>query len=97
MKNKIRILGAMLLAALILVSCSSSIESDAKKVAELQCQATELMQKAMSGDTSVMKESQKLADKAAELTQEMQRKYTSESDRKKFTEALAEEIGKCGN
>jgi hypothetical protein len=96
MKKLMTIFGAILFASTILTSCGGgSIESDAKKVAELQCKAQELMQKATSGDMSVMEESTKLASEAANLSKEMERKYTSDSDKQKFAEALLKEMGKC--
>ena len=89
-------LGAILLTASVLTSCGGgSIESDAKKVAELQCKAQKLVEKASSGDMSVMEESQKLSAEAASLMTEMEGKYTSESDQKAFGEALVKEAGNC--
>ena len=45
MKKVMTIFGAILFATIILTSCGGgSIESDAKKVAELQCKAQKLMQ-----------------------------------------------------
>lgn len=88
--------GVILVASVIITSCGgSSIESDAKKVAELQCKAQELMQKAASGDMSLMEESTKLTSEAATLSNEMEGKYTSDADKQKFAEALLREISKC--
>jgi hypothetical protein len=96
MKNVMTIFGAVLFASVMLVSCGGdSIQSDAKKVAELQCKAQELMQKATSGDMSVVEESTKLANEAATLSKEMEGKYTSDSDKQKFSEALLKEMGNC--
>jgi len=96
MKKGITIFGAMLFASVILTSCGGgSIESDAKKAAELECKAVKLAQKATTGDVSVIEESTKLATELSALKKEMQDKYTSESDRKKFTEALSKEMGNC--
>ena len=90
------IFGAIIIASFMLTSCGGgSIESDAKKVAELQCKAQQLMQKATSGDMSVMEESTKLASEAATLSNEMEGKYTSDSDKKKFAEALLKAMGDC--
>ena len=89
-------LGVLIFASVIMSSCGgSSIQSDAKKVAELQCKAIKLMQKAASGDTSIIEESTKLSTEAASLTKEMEGKYTSESDQKEFSEALLKEMGNC--
>lgn len=90
------IFGAIMIASTILTSCGGgSIESDAKKVAELQCKAQKLMQKATSGDMSVMEESTKLTSEAATLSKQMEGKYTSDSDKKKFAEALLKEMDNC--
>ena len=96
MKKVMTIFGAIIFASTILTSCGGgSIESDAKKVAELQCKAQQLMKKATSGDMSVMEESTKLASEAATLSKEMEGKYTSDSDKQKFAEALLKEMGNC--
>ena len=96
MKKLMTIFGAILFASLILTSCGGgSIESDAKKVAELQCKAQQLMEKATSGDMSVMEESTKLTSEAATLSKEMEGKYTSDSDKEKFAKALLKEMGNC--
>lgn len=88
--------GATLIASLLLTSCGGgSIESDAKKVAELQCKAQKLMQEAASGDMSVTEEGTKLKEELKTLSKEMKEKYTSESDMKKFAEALSKEMGNC--
>ena len=95
--NKIMtIFGTMLFASVIFTSCGGgSVESDAKKVAELQCKAQQLMLKSASGDMSVMDESTKLASESASLLKEMEGKYTSDSDKKNFAEALLKEMGNC--
>jgi ABC-type uncharacterized transport system involved in gliding motility auxiliary subunit len=96
MKRKMRIFGAILFASIIITSCEgNSIESDAKKVAELQCKSQKILHKATSVDVFVMEESAKLASEAASLSKEMERKYTSDSDKKKFAEALLKEMGNC--
>ena len=88
--------GVVLISSFLLISCGgSSIESDAKKVAELQCKAQKLMQKATSGDMSVIEERTKLTSEAAALSKEIEAKYTSDSDKKKFAEALLKEMGNC--
>ena len=96
MKKVMTIFGAILFTSVILTSCSGgSIESDAKKVAELQCKAQKLMLEATSGDMSVMAESSKLTSEALALSKEMEGKYTSDSDKQKFAEALLKEMGNC--
>lgn len=77
-----------------LMSCSSAIERDAKKAAELACKAQKMSKQVMSGDIS-MEESMELADEATQLMQEMQRKYDSGEDYKAFMEAYNKAISKC--
>ncbi len=96
MKKLMAIFGAILFASFIMTSCGGgSIESDAKKVAELQCKAQKLMQKAATGEMTVMEESTKLASEAATLSKEMEGKYTSDSDKEQFAKALLKEMGNC--
>jgi hypothetical protein len=96
MRKVTTIFGAIFFASIILTSCGGgSYESDAKKVAELQCKAQKLMQKATFGDMSLMEESTRLASKAETLAKEMEGKYTSDSDKRKFAEALLKEMGNC--
>lgn len=96
MKKLMTIFGAIIFASVILTSCGGgSIESDAKKVAEHQCKAQKLMQKATLGDMSVMEENTKLASEATTLSKEMEGKYILDSDKKIFAEALLKEMGNC--
>lgn len=96
MKKVLFILCAIVFASFSLTGCGNgSIESDAKKVAELQCKALKLVQKASSGDFSVIEESAKLTSEASALASEMEGKYNSDSDKQKFGEALLKEMGKC--
>ena len=95
MKKLMTTLGAVLLSCMLLVGCGGSIESDAKKVADLQCKAQKLASKASSGDMSVITESSKLALEAESLVKEIERKYTSESDKEKFSKALLKAMSNC--
>jgi len=96
MKRRMRIFGTILFASIVLTSCEgNSIESDAKKVAELQCKSQKILQTATSVDISIMEESAKLASEAASLSKEIEKKYTSDFDKKKFAEALLKEMGNC--
>ena len=95
MKQTITFFGKLLLASVILTSCGSSIESDAKKVAELQCKAQKIMQEAASGDIALTEKSSKLLFEAAALSNEMIGKYTSDTDKQKFAEAVLKEMDKC--
>jgi competence protein ComGF len=72
-----------------LMSCSSAIESDAKKAAELACKAQQM---AMEGDMTKMQEMQQ---EAQDLYQEMAQKYQSTEEMQKFSEAYTREMKKC--
>ncbi len=93
MKKSIWIVGIFM--SLTLLSCGNAIDSDAAKVANLQCEAKELAQSAMSGDATAMEESKELLAKATKLTSELQKKYTSIEDQQKFQSALAKALGNC--
>lgn len=81
---------------LLFTSCGgSSIESDAKKLADLQCKAQKLAEKAAAGDMSSMTESLDLAKEANEMINELEAKYTTESEKEKLAEALLKEMGNC--
>jgi hypothetical protein len=100
MKKLMTIFGAMFIASVILTSCGgNSIESDAKKYAELMCKAqklaTEGAAKAAAGDMSAITESTKLASEAASLANEMQGKYKDAADYQKFTTAYLKAMGDC--
>lgn len=95
MKKVMTNIGLILFTSFFLASCASSIESDAKKYAELQCKAQKLMESAGSGDLSAINESTSLAAEASSLSSEFQKKYTSDSDKEKFSEALLKAMGKC--
>ncbi|PHX82066.1 MAG: hypothetical protein CK539_06585 [Flavobacteriales bacterium] len=100
MKKIIFNLTAIAFVSLLLTSCGgNSIESDAKKYAELMCKAqklaTEGAAKAATGDMSALTESTKLASEAATLMKEWEGKYTSDSDKKKLADAYLIEMGNC--
>ena len=100
MKKTMTIFGAILFASFILTSCGgNSIESDAKKYAELMCKATKLATegaaKAATGDMSAMTESTKLMTEATSLATEMQGKYKDASDYQKFSAAYLKAFADC--
>jgi hypothetical protein len=95
MKKITTILGAIFFTV-ILISCgSNSIDSDAKRVAELQCKSQQLMLKAASGDMDIVAENNNLMIELAELAEEMEGKYSSDSDKEKFSKALMKEMLNC--
>ena len=96
MKKIMTIFGAVLFASFILSSCGgNSIESDAKKYAELMCKSQKLASKAAAGDMSAITESTKLVSEAGSLAQEMQGKYNDAADYQKFTDAYLKAMGDC--
>ena len=96
MKKTMNFIGAILFVSTIFTSCGgNSIESDAKKVADLLCKTQKLTEKATSGDASVIEESTKLTNEAQTLQKQLEEKYTSDSDKKKLAEALIKEMGNC--
>jgi ABC-type phosphate/phosphonate transport system substrate-binding protein len=80
-----KILSMALTASLLfmLASCGGSAESDAKKLAELQCKTMK-----NPTDTALQKEAQELSDK-------LKTKYSSEDDQKKFAEVYLKAIAEC--
>ena len=100
MKKLMTIFGAMFIVSVIMTSCGgNSIESDAKKYAELMCKAQKLVAegsaKAAAGDMSAITESTKLVSEAGSLAQEMQGKYNDAADYQKFTDAYLKAMGDC--
>ena len=100
MKKLIFNLTAIAFVSLLLTSCGgNSIESDAKKYAELMCKAqklaTEGAAKAAAGDMSAMTESTKLMTEAASLATEMQGKYKDASDYQNFSAAYLKALADC--
>jgi len=90
MKKLMTIFGAMIIASVMLTSCGgNSIESDAKKYAELSCKAQKL------ATEGAYQESTKLMTEAASLATEMQGKYKDASDYQKFSAAYSKALADC--
>lgn len=90
------VFAATFIAALVLFSgCGkSSIESDAKRLADIQCRAMKLAQKSAAGDMSTLSESLKLSADATELSLELQKRYTGE-DAQTFSREYLKALGQC--
>ena len=86
-----------LLATILLSSCGSSLESDAKKIAELQCKTMKISEKIQSGelDASNATESMSFALEASELAQEIEGKYTTDEEKKEFGKAVIKAMKDC--
>jgi hypothetical protein len=82
--------------SVVLLACggNSSIEQDAKIIADLHCRSQLLMEKASNGNSQLLQESASLSTRALELTQQFERKYSDE-DRRKFNEAITEQLKEC--
>jgi hypothetical protein len=95
MRNNLRKVLLVMTVCLVAIGCGSTVESDARKLAELQCKAQGLASKALSGDMSVMAESTKLSAEAAALSEELRGKYESESDKQEFARAYLKAFAEC--
>lgn len=85
-----------LILAVILIGCGgNSIERDAKRVADLYCEARELAQNAANGDLASIEESTKLTQRAEALQRELEGKYSSAEESQKFAEILSRKMRRC--
>ncbi len=94
MKKLITTFVTLFFVSFLLISCGNSMESDAKKLAELQCKSQNLI-KNSSGDLTKVEEATKTAQEYSDMMQKMQSKYSSNSDQIKFNQALLKEMEKC--
>lgn len=85
----------LLLSTLFLIGCGGSMERDAQKMADLQCDAQELKQQAMAGDMDNAEDLQELIAKAAKLKQKMNAKYSSMKEKQAFAKVLLQANAKC--
>lgn len=81
--RKIFVLAATVSLMITFTSCSS-LEGDAKKLAELQCKAMKNPNDAVA-----------LQKEALELSTKLKDKYTSDDDKKKFGEAFNKALADC--
>lgn len=92
MKKKLTtIFGALFLCTFSVTSCSSSIESDATKLAEMQCQTFKMIEKMGEGKVD-LNENAVFAAKMDLFTKEMKEKYSSPEENKKFEEACLKAV-----
>jgi len=68
----------------------SSMDSDAKRVAKLICEAQELMQ-----NPTDMAKATKLSGEAQQLQAKLSKKYKSDEEQNAFADAVSRETGKC--
>ena len=95
MRKILKMMGVAMFVTLLVTSCASSVESDAKKVANIQCEVQDATMRIMQGDASVQKEMQKLSSKLEKLNKEMLEKYSSLEEQNKFAKAVANALGDC--
>lgn len=96
MKIKNTILIACVLSMIVFVGCGGgSIESDAQKLADIECEAKKIVERTGSGDMSTLEESAKLSSKAMELSAELEKKYTTEADKEAFLKAYLKARENC--
>jgi hypothetical protein len=91
MKKSISIFGTLVFTSFILASCSSSVESDAVKLAEIQCKSYELFEKVGKGEAK-LEESTSLLAEMELFNKEMKTKYASDEDKQKFEEACLKAV-----
>lgn len=89
-KKTVTILGMFLF---VFTSCSDSVETDAEKLAEMQCKSYELMEKLGKGE-STMEESTALSAEMELYDKEMKTKYASAEEKQKFEEACLKAISR---
>ena len=77
-----------ILLCFLFASCSSPIEKDAKKGAEMTWKLEELHKKGNAGDQSAISEAEKLTSELKEFSNEVEKKYTSSEDIAKYKEAF---------
>lgn len=94
MKKQITLIASTLSLLFILTSCGSSIENDAKKLANIMCKSQELAIKAKQGDNSAMTESLELMKEARELKKKLGDKYEKGEAKKEFQKAVSNAMSK---
>jgi Zn-dependent membrane protease YugP len=97
MKYLINVIAIVIFTSVILFRIlDNSIESDAKKLAEVMCKSQQLSKiKNKEVGEAAHAVSQELMQEAASLKQEIIKKYKDPIDYKQFTSNYIEEIGKC--
>jgi len=99
MKGVFLKLAVVACVGLLVTACGGSVESDAQRLANLQCKVQKLLAKAQakaqSGDMSVMAEATKITAEATALKSELESKYTSDEDKAKLAEAFLKALENC--
>ena len=88
-------LAQVAIAAVILTACGKSVDSDAQKLADLQCRSLKIAKKAMTGDVSTLNESNKLLAELAVLYAELEGRYTTAEEKAELAKAYLEAMKSC--
>lgn len=88
-------LAQVAIAAVILTACGKSVDSDARKLADLQCKSLKLAKKAMTGDVSILTESNALLAEIAVLNAELDGRYKTREEAAEFLKAYLEAMKSC--
>jgi len=86
---------AVLTVSLLIFSCESSIDNDARRLADLQCKIEKMAERNMNGESVDIEESMKLTEDANKLAEELRGKYNTQKDQEKFADAVQREMNKC--
>lgn len=95
MKNRFVGVVTVAVMCMVIAGCGSTVESDARKLADLECKARQLSAKAAAGDLSVATEMSKIGMEAAQLGAELKGKYTTTADKEAFAKAYLEAYNGC--
>ena len=88
-------LAQVAIAAVILTACGKSVDSDARKLADLQCKSLKIAKKAMTGDVSTLTESNALLAETAVLTAELGDRYKTTEEKAELAKAYLEAMKSC--
>lgn len=79
----------------IIVGCTSSVDTDARNLADLQCRSRRTAEKVARGDQSLAIQSTKLILELTELRSTLDVKYPPGSSREEFTKAYEKALQEC--
>ena len=91
------ILGAFMIASVVLTSCGGGVEADAAKTCEMMCEGEEIRKRIEGDKEEVVKDAfltevEEWAEKAEKFGEEMKEKYKDDEDAKNEIAAI---LAKC--
>ena len=96
MKKLMTVFSMLFIASFVLVSCGSTPEGEAKKMAEMWCEMQELTEKYYAGDESVEPELDKLSERMENLGKELEKKWGEDLEaQEKFQKAFEKALEDC--